>query len=232
MREIVFDTETTGFDPEKGDRLVQIGAVELIDFLPTGREYMTLVNPERPMDPGAEAIHGISDAMLEGQPTFGLIIDEFLEFVGDAPLVAHNAEFDMKFLNFELRKISRPPLPANRFIDTLQIARDLFPGQRLSLDALCRRFGIDNSMRERHDALLDCQILAEVYLELRGGRQHGLGFRAGAGTDAGDGQTNNSRASLPNIRPRHEPRPHRPSDAELKAHQDFLSQIKGAIWSG
>lgn len=176
MREVVFDTETTGLDPAQGHRLVQIGAVELIDYLPTGRHYMTLINPDRPMDPGAQAIHGISDAMLAGKPGFDAVIDEFLAFVDEDPLVAHNAEFDMKFLNAELIRIERPPLPKTRFIDTLDMARKRFPGQKLSLDALCKRFGIDNSMRERHDALLDCQILAQVYLELRGGRQQGLGL--------------------------------------------------------
>lgn len=227
MREIVFDTETTGIDPAQGHRLVQIGAVELVDYLPTGRDFMTLINPQRPMDPGAEAIHGISDAMLEGQPIFDAVIDDFLAFVDDAPLVAHNAEFDMKFINFELQKIDRTPLPKNRFIDTLEIARRLFPGQKLSLDALCKRFGVDNSMRERHDALLDCQILAEVYLELRGGRQHGLGFRAGSLSD----RIASTGPSLPDVRPRREPRPHAPTDEELKAHTAFLDQIKNPIWT-
>lgn len=230
MREIVFDTETTGIDPENGHRLVQIGAVELVDFLPTGRDYVTLINPERPMDPGAEAIHGISDTMLEGQPVFAAVIDAFLDFVGDAPLVAHNADFDMKFINFELRRISRPPLAKSRFIDTLEIARSLFPGQKLSLDALCRRFGIDNSMRERHDALLDCQILAQVYLELRGGRQHGLGL--GVDTEKRSDQAQGLYSASPQQnRPRYEPRAHRPSEAEFAAHRAFIAGIKNTIWS-
>ncbi|GEQ97493.1 DNA polymerase III subunit epsilon [Iodidimonas gelatinilytica] len=226
MREIVFDTETTGLDPSQGHRLVQIGAVELIDFLPTGREYMTLINPMRPMDPGAAAVHGITDAMLEGQPIFDAVIDDFLAFVDGANLVAHNADFDMKFLNFELKKIQRPVLPKTRFVDTLEIARRRFPGQKLSLDALCKRLGVDNSMREHHDALLDCQILAEVYLELRGGRQHGLGFQAG-GRAKKNLATNGPAFDKPI---RRDPRPHAPNEAELAAHQAFIKRLKSPIW--
>jgi DNA polymerase-3 subunit epsilon len=228
VREVVFDTETTGLDPAQGHRLVQIGAVELIDYLPTGRHYMTLINPDRPMDPGAEAIHGISDAMLAGKPGFDAVIDDFIAFVDEDPLVAHNAEFDMKFLNAELIRIERPPLPKTRFIDTLDMARKRFPGQKLSLDALCKRFGIDNSMRERHDALLDCQILAQVYLELRGGRQQGLGL---GGMMAPSDQSLMTPGFESQSGPRREPRPHQPDEGELEAHEAFVKSLKNPIWT-
>lgn len=222
MREVVFDTETTGLDPAQGHRIVQIGAVELQNFVPTGRTYMTLVNPDRPMEPGAQEIHGISDAMLKDAPRFAEVAEDFLAFAGADRLVAHNAGFDMKFINFELQACGRPILPAERFVDTLELARRRFPGQKLSLDALCKRFGVDDSMRERHDALLDCQILAEVYLELNGGRQRGLslvdldtGLRTGGRSD---GQ-------------RRTPRPHAASPEELAAHAAFLAGLSDPIWS-
>jgi len=224
MREIVFDTETTGLDPENGHRIIQIGALELENTIPTGRTYMALIHPERDIEPGAAEIHGITLEMLEGKPTFTEIVEDFFAFIGDAPLVAHNAEFDMRFLNAELKWCRREPLPRARFVDTLDLARRKFPGQRLSLDALCNRFGIDNSVRERHDALIDCRLLAEVYLELCGGRQQGLSLASdrpvAQARDLGGDRNETRRA----------PRPHAPTPEELAAHEAFVAGLKGAIW--
>jgi DNA polymerase III subunit epsilon len=201
MREIVLDTETTGFEPGEGHRIVEIGAVELLNHLPTGRTYHQYINPERGMPREAFEVHGIGHDILEppGQPvpggvtcatsrSFARIGQSFLDFIGDAQLVIHNAAFDMKFLNFELERCGLPGLPFSRATDTLMIARSKFPGSPASLDALCRRFGIDNSMREKHGALLDSEILAEVYLELIGGRQPDLVLcRPSAGAQRGTG---------------------------------------------
>ena len=181
MREIVLDTETTGFDPETGDRVVEIGCVELNFYVPTGNEYHCYINPERDMPEGAFGVHGLSEEFLSDKPVFADIIDDFLEFIGDdARLVIHNASFDSKFLNAELRWLNRPPLPEVRLIDTLEIARRRFPGGANSLDALCRRFDVDLSVRDKHGALVDCHLLAAVYLELIGGRQPGLSLVADA----------------------------------------------------
>ena len=171
MREIVWDTETTGFDPSAGDRIVEIGAVELNQHLPTGRVYHQYINPERDMPPGAFEVHGLSIDFLKDFPVFSDIARDFIDFVGDATLIAHNAKFDMKFINAELKNTNLPQVPLNQSLDTLEIARKKFPGAQNSLDALCRRFNIDNSSRQKHGALLDSEILAEVYLELVGGRQ-------------------------------------------------------------
>ncbi len=171
MREIVLDTETTGFEPTEGDRIVEIGAVELLGHVPTGRTYHQYINPKRSMPAEAFAVHGLGDEFLADKPVFKDIAQDFVDFVGDAKLVIHNAAFDMKFLNAELGWIDFQLLPMNQAIDTLAIARRKFPGSPASLDALCRRFGIDNSSRTLHGALLDSEILAEVYLELIGGRQ-------------------------------------------------------------
>ena len=171
MREIVWDTETTGFDPFAGDRIVEIGAVELNQHLPTGRVYHQYINPERDMPPGAFEVHGLSIDFLKDFPVFSNIARDFIDFVGDATLIAHNAKFDMKFINAELKNANLPQVPLNQSLDTLEIARKKFPGAQNSLDALCRRFNIDNSSRQKHGALLDSEILAEVYLELVGGRQ-------------------------------------------------------------
>ena len=171
MREIVWDTETTGFDPFAGDRIVEIGAVELNQHLPTGRVYHQYINPERDMPPGAFEVHGLSIDFLKDFPVFSDIARDFIDFVGDATLIAHNAKFDMKFINAELKNTNLPQVPLNQSLDTLEIARKKFPGAQNSLDALCRRFNIDNSSRQKHGALLDSEILAEVYLELVGGRQ-------------------------------------------------------------
>ncbi len=226
-REIVFDVETTGTRVEEGDRIIQIGALELVDLMPTGRSFNRLVNPERPVDPGAVAVHGITDEMLRDQPVFAAVVDEFLAFIGDAPLVAHNAEFDRGFLNAELMRIGRDPLPADRFIDTLAIARQRFPGQRNSLDHLCRRFGIDLSERDRHDALVDCRLLAAVYLELRGGRQAGLDLLAEDPGEAGPATAPPGDAPRA-VRP---PRPHAPSPEERARHEAFITEaLEDPLW--
>ena len=171
MREIVLDTETTGFEPAEGDRIVEIGAVELIGHIPTGRTYHQYINPKRSMPKEAFEVHGLGDEFLADKPVFSDIASAFLDFIGDAQLVIHNASFDMKFLNAELSWVNLPLIAMERAVDTLAIARRRFPGSPASLDALCRRFGIDNSARTLHGALLDSEILADVYLELIGGRQ-------------------------------------------------------------
>ena len=176
MREIVLDTETTGFEPSEGHRLVEIGAVELFNHLPTGNTFHQYLNPQRPMPPDAFEVHGLGDDFLRDKPLFAAIGRSFLDFIGTARLVIHNAAFDMKFLNAELSRAGLPVIPAEQAFDTLMLARRKFPGSPASLDALCRRFGIDNSAREKHGALLDSEILAEVYLELIGGRQPDFGL--------------------------------------------------------
>ncbi|GAB4132963.1 MAG: DNA polymerase III subunit epsilon [Rhodothalassiaceae bacterium] len=226
-REIVFDTETTGLKPEEGHRIIQIGAIELVGHIPTGRTYMALIDPGRDIDPAAEAVHGISRAMLRDKPPFDAVVEDFLAFIEDAPLVAHNAEFDRNFLNAELERLARPPLPRSRFIDTLEIARNRWPGQKNTLDILCKRLGVDNSARERHDALLDCQILAEVYLELMGGRQQGLGLVAAGREGTGARPRQLFMPAKITSRP---PRKHEPDEAERTAHRAFIAGLKSAIW--
>jgi len=184
MREIVWDTETTGFDPNAGDRLVEIGAIELHQHIPTGRVYHQYINPERDMPSGAFEVHGLSIEFLKDYPTFSKVGQAFLDFIGDSTLIAHNATFDMRFINAELGWANLPTIPANRALDTLEIARKKFPGAQNSLDALCRRFGVNNSAREKHGALLDSEILAEVYLELIGGRQPDFSLNIVGGSDA------------------------------------------------
>lgn len=223
MREIVLDTETTGLDPDSGHRIVEIGCVELLNHMPTGRTFHCYINPERAMDAAAEAVHGLGDAFLADKPVFSAVCQDFLEFVGDAPLVIHNAAFDMKFLNAELRRLKLKALPDDRAVDTVTMAKRRFPGAQVNLDALCRRYGIDNSGRELHGALLDAQLLAEVYLELRGGRQPGLTLAAESGTAIETGTVR--------TRERREPRPHAPTAAELAAHEAFLGRIKEPIWT-
>jgi len=178
MREIVFDTETTGTDPAAGDRVVEIGAVELLNHIPTGRTFHTYMNPERAMSQGALAVHGLTDAFLADKPLFAAIAEDLIEFFGAARLIAHNAGFDINFLNAELKRINMPPLDQSRVLDTLALARRKHPGASNSLDALCSRYGIDNSRRTKHGALLDSEILAEVYIELIGGKQPDLGLTA------------------------------------------------------
>lgn len=180
MREIVLDTETTGLDPATGDRIVEIGAVELVGHVPTGRTFHQYINPERNMPMEAFEVHGLAEEFLADKPKFAEVAQGFVEFIGDARLVIHNASFDMKFLNAELRWAGLSQLADDRAVDTLLIARQKFPGSPASLDALCRRFGIDNSSRTLHGALLDSEILADVYLELIGGRQPDFGLAQGA----------------------------------------------------
>ncbi|SMC56432.1 DNA polymerase III subunit epsilon [Primorskyibacter flagellatus] len=225
MREIVMDTETTGFDPEAGDRIVEIGGVELLNHVPTGRTYHQYINPERGMPQDAFEVHGLGDEFLRDKPVFAKIADEFLEFVGDSKLVIHNASFDMKFLNAELRWLKKPQLPWEQAIDTLAIARKKFPGSPASLDALCRRFGIDNASRTLHGALLDSEILAEVYLELIGGKQPD--FALAPIRDAKSGGENDD--WRPSRRPT--PLPSHLTEKEKAAHAAFVEKLgDGALW--
>lgn len=228
MREIVLDTETTGLEPAEGHRIVEIGAVELYNHMPTGRVYHQYINPQRDMPPEAFAVHGLSEDFLRGHPVFAAIGPAFLDFVGDARLVIHNAAFDIKFLNYELDRIGLATIAWDRVTDTLALARRRFPGSPASLDALCRRFGVDNSAREKHGALLDSEILAEVYLELIGGRQPDLVLAPSAprstGTAAPDADWR--------PRPRPAPLPSRLTEAEAKAHAAFVAAMgEAAIWN-
>jgi DNA polymerase-3 subunit epsilon len=226
MREIVMDTETTGLEPSEGHRIVEIGGVELFNHVPTGRTYHQYINPERPMPQEAFAVHGLGDDFLRDKPVFAHVGREFLDFVGDATLVIHNASFDMKFLNAELERARLPMLPMDRAIDTLHIARRRFPGSPATLDALCRRFAIDNSARTLHGALLDSEILAEVYLELIGGRQPDFALSVRPG-DTGTAMTEESWRP----RPRATPLPSRLTEEEASAHAAFVEKLgDGALW--
>ncbi len=222
MREIVLDTETTGFDPAAGHRIVEIGAVELVNHLPTGKTFQKYINPERDMPEEAFKVHGLSEEFLADKPVFAEIADEFIAFLGDAMLVAHNAEFDMRFLNAELEKLGKPTIPAERSIDTVAMARRKFPGAQANLDALCRRFQIDLSDRALHGALKDSRLLAEVYLELIGGRQPDLELARESAAAAAAGET------APRVqRP---PRPHSATPDEEAAHAKFLEKLKDPVW--
>ncbi len=224
MREIVLDTETTGFEPADGDRIVEIGAVELQGHMPTGRTYHQYINPERSMPTGAFEVHGLGDEFLRDKPKFAAIAQDFLDFIGDARLVIHNAAFDMKFLNAELGWVNKPKIPMDRALDTLAIARKRFPGSPASLDALCRRFGIDNGARTLHGALLDSEILAEVYLELIGGRQPDFALKVAQGRG---GETEADWRP----RPRPAPLPQRTTAEEAAAHAEFIGKLgDGALW--
>ncbi|MFV2051203.1 DNA polymerase III subunit epsilon [Aliiroseovarius sp. YM-037] len=226
MREIVLDTETTGFEPEQGDRIVEIGAVELLNHVPTGRTYHQYINPERAMPNEAFEVHGLGDEFLADKPVFKTIAQAFVDFIEDSRLVIHNAAFDMKFLNAELKWAGHPQLPMEQALDTLAIARRKFPGSPASLDALCRRFGIDNSSRTLHGALLDSEILAEVYLELIGGRQPDFGLASGGGQSTGPGGETEWR---PQQRP--SPLPPRITEDEAAAHAAFVAEMgDGALW--
>ena len=221
MREIVLDTETTGISPLKGDRVVEIGCVEIVNLLPTGQTFHVYLNPERDMPDEVVLVHGLTNDFLAGKPVFASIVEQFLDFLGDTPLVAHNASFDLGFINAELTRCGFPTIPTTRITDTVMMARKKYPGAPASLDALCKRFGIDLSGRTLHGALLDAQLLAEVYLELKGGRQPDLAIAASAFDDG---------AVIEQSRTFRTPRPHAPSEEELKAHEVFLMQIKGAVW--
>lgn len=218
MREIVFDTETTGLDPAQGHRVVEIGAVEISNLIPTGRVFHVYINPERDMPEEAFRVHGLSNEFLLQHKPFAKIVAEFIDFIEDAPLVAHNAEFDTRFLNAELALVDRPALAGSRIIDTLAMARRLNPGSPASLDALCQRYGIDSSRREKHGALLDAGLLAEVYAELCGGRQAALSLQAT--TSAARRSTKNN---LLTERPR--PLANRLCASEIDAHKKFIETL-------
>lgn len=217
MREVILDTETTGLDPRDGHRIIEIACIELMNHIPTGRRFQRYVNPERDVPDEALAIHGLTTDFLSGFPPFAAVIDELLEFIGGDVLVTHNAEFDLAFLDAELTRLSCPPIGCSH-IDTLVLARRRFPGAPASLDALCRRFDIDLSGREKHGAEIDCELLAEVYLELVGGRQPGLDFALPGS------------AAVAAIRVARSPRPHAPSVAELAAHAAMLTLLKEPLW--
>lgn len=222
MREIVLDTETTGMDPVKGDKLVEIGCVELMNHLPTGKHYHVYINPERDIPAEATAVHGITDDFVKDKPVFGEIIGDFMDFIGNDKLVIHNAEFDVKFLNAELKTFGFPSLDNRRVFDTLKMAREKFPGSPANLDALCRRFGIDNSNRTFHGALLDSQLLAEVYLELLGGRQQGLAIS----------ETHIRKESVEEFKQKtfREPREFPVHKDEKTAFDTLLEKLKDPLW--
>ena len=221
MREIVLDTETTGLDPEAGHRLVEVAGLELVNHVPTGRHLQQYVNPERDMPAEAFRIHGLSEEFLAGFPVFPEVAQQLLDFIGDSPLVIHNADFDLKFLNAELSRAGLARLSPERATDTVALARRRFPGAQVSLDALCRRFEIDNTSRTLHGALLDCELLAEVYLELRGGRQPGLDLAA---------STEPAEQAVTGKRPVRPVRPHAPSAEERAAHDAFINAMRSPIW--
>lgn len=233
MREIVFDTETTGLNAGGGDRLVEIGCVELINRVETGRVFHAYCNPERPMPPEAQAVHGLSDAFLADKPLFSDVADALLEFFGpDAKLVAHNAMFDFGFVDAELVRLKRLPLDRTRMVDTVAIARRMHPGAKHSLDALCTRYGIDRSHRVKHGALLDAELLAQLYVEMTGGRQ--IGLELGASAAAGSGRDLSSpqasALAMGASRPFRTPRPHAASAEELERHSAFIAAMPDALW--
>lgn len=229
MREIIFDTETTGFDPQTGDRMVEIGCIELINRVPTGQSYHAYYNPQRAMPAAAQAVHGLSDAFLADKPLFGSAVDELLDFLGDAPLVAHNARFDFGFLNHELQLCGRPAISLDRMVDTVAIARTLHPGAKHSLDALCTRYGIDRSHRVKHGALLDAELLAQLYIELTGGRQIGLTWNVEDDRKESENEARHS-APVAMVRPMRAARAHMASPEELEAHAAFVAGLKDALW--
>jgi DNA polymerase-3 subunit epsilon len=225
VREIVFDTETTGLNAAGGDRMVEIGCIEMFNRVETGRHFHCYFNPDRDMPFEAEAVHGLSAMFLSDKPRFSDKVGELLEFLEDAPLVAHNASFDFGFLNFELERCGKPGVSLNRMVDTLTLARARHPGAKHSLDALCMRFGIDRSHRVKHGALLDAQLLAQVYVELTGGRQIGLGLVADAGTVAV--QQSARPVTMREPRPA---RPHAPLAEELERHRAFIAKLVNPLW--
>jgi DNA polymerase-3 subunit epsilon len=227
MREIVFDTETTGLDPVSGDRIVELGCIEMVNRVATGRTFHAYYNPERPMPAAAEAVHGLSDAFLADKPLFQESVEQFLEFIGDSPMVAHNASFDFGFVNAELAICGLDPVSELRMVDTLAIAKRRHPGAKHSLDALCTRYGIDRSHRTKHGALLDAELLAQVYVELTGGRQIGLELAADENAEIIETGAAPSRPRT--FRP---PRPHAANQAELARHAEFLETIESPLWLG
>ena len=226
MREIVLDTETTGLSPDNGDRIVEIGCVELINHVPTSNTYQVYLNPEKDMDPGAEKVHGLTNEFLLDKPKFIEIADSFLDFIGDSNLIAHNADFDINFLNSELVRAKKDKINNDRVVDTLKIARSKFPGARNSLDALCKRFFVDNSNRSLHGALLDSELLAEVYLELVGGKEPDL--ELSTNTIKKD---NNSQNRTSNVSARKNKLKARITNIDEKNHRDFLASLpKESLW--
>ena len=219
MREVVLDTETTGLDPAGGHRIVEVGCVELLNHAPTGRTYQAYINPQRPMPPEAFNVHGLSDKFLADKPLFADIAEAFRTFLGDSPLVIHNANFDLGFINAEFGRLDFPSIPTNRAIDTVHLARRKFPGSPANLDALCRRFQIDISDRSLHGALKDARLLSEVYLELLGGRQPGLELISAKG-----------RAAVAAPPRTHQPRLVKPSPDEERAHTEFIDRLTDPIW--
>lgn len=228
MREIVFDTETTGLSPIMGDRLVEIGCVELVNKVETGRTFHAYFNPGRPMPSDAEGVHGLSTVFLSDKPRFADKIEELLTFLGHSPLVAHNAAFDFGFLNHEMGHCSRPSICMTRMVDTLALARGRHPGAKHSLDALCTRYGVDRSLRIKHGALIDAQLLAQVYVELTGGRQIGLGL---VNDTRRDGRISAASVSRSPARTAREARPHAASADELTRHAEFVRGLKDPIWN-
>jgi DNA polymerase III subunit epsilon len=228
MREIVFDTETTGLSPVQGDRIVEIGCVEMFNRVETGKSFHAYFNPGRPMPSEAEAVHGLSDRFLSDKPQFHERSEELLEFIADSPMIAHNAAFDFGFINHELGNCGRPAVCKSRMVCTLTLARQKFPGAKHSLDALCTRFGVDRSQRIKHGALLDAQLLAQVYVELTGGRQIGLTLVAELIEDSAAAAAARPGITPAMIRPA---RPHAPSAAELARHAEFMNRIADPIWS-
>jgi DNA polymerase-3 subunit epsilon len=226
VREIVFDTETTGLNPAGGDRMVEIGCVEIFNRVETGRHFHAYFNPDRLMPSDAEAVHGLTTIFLSDKPRFGERAEELLDFIADSPLVAHNASFDFGFLNHELQLCGRPAVCTSRMVDTLALARSKHPGAKHSLDALCMRFGIDRSHRVKHGALLDAQLLAQVYVELTGGRQIGLGLVAD--TDLLDV---NAEAGTVRVREPRVARPHHAAAEELERHRAFIAKLINPLWA-
>lgn len=222
MREVVLDTETTGLDPAAGHRIVEVACLELVNHIPTGRSFQRFINPERDIPADALAVHGLTAEFLNDKPRFVEVADELLAFIDGASLVIHNAEFDVRFINAEFQRLAKPLLDGGRIVDTLLVARQKFPGSPASLDALCRRFGIDNSTRTKHGALLDTELLADVYLELIGGRQAGLELLTAARTAV---------ALATGGRTPRAPRPHAPAESELVAHAALVAKLKDPIWA-
>jgi DNA polymerase-3 subunit epsilon len=222
MREIILDTETTGLSPDKGHRITEIGCVELFNHIPTGQFYHSYVNPERDVPPQAAAISGLTTEFLRPFPVFAHVVEDFLAFIGDSPLVIHNASFDLMFLNAELKRLEKPVIPATRALDTLVMARKKFPGSPASLDALCKRFNIDLSKRDKHGALIDSELLAQVYLELLGGRQRVLKIDA-----MSEAEETVARAERNHQFP---VRRFNLSPSEKEAHTEFVKQLKNPLW--
>ena len=225
MREIVFDTETTGLNPSSGDRIVEIGCIEMFNRIETGRHFHAYFNPERPMPAEAAAVHGLTDIFLSDKPRFADKVEELIDFIKDSPLVAHNAGFDFSFLNSELTLCGRPRVCMSRMVDTLAIARTRHPGAKHSLDALCVRFGVDRTQRVKHGALLDAQLLAQVYIELTGGRQIGLGLAEATVVDSAPIEV------VVASRQVRQARPHFAEAGELERHRAFISQLVNPLWA-